>query len=54
MPFTPLNDRDIVRHTEGNAKTSGELIIPHNAKAKPLEGEIVAVALAPMTRIATP
>ena len=43
MPFTPLHDRVLVRRIEGDAKTSGGLIIPETAKEKPQEGEIVAV-----------
>ena len=41
--FTPLHDRVLVRRIEGDAKTSGGLIIPDTAKEKPQEGEIVAV-----------
>ena len=43
MTFTPLHDRVLVRRIEGDAKTSGWLIIPDTAKEKPQEGEIVAV-----------
>ena len=43
MSFTPLHDRVLVRRIEGDAKTSGGLIIPDAAKEKPQEGEIVAV-----------
>ena len=43
MSFTPLHDRVLVRRIEGDAKTSGGLIIPETAKEKPQEGEIVAV-----------
>lgn len=43
MSFTPLHDRVLVRRIEGDAKTSGGLIIPYTAKEKPQEGEIVAV-----------
>ncbi len=43
MPFSPLHDRVLVRRIEGDAKTSGGLIIPDTAKEKPQEGEIVAV-----------
>lgn len=43
MSFTPLHDRVLVRRIEGDAKTSGGLIIPDTAKKKPQEGEIVAV-----------
>ena len=43
MSFTPLHDRVLVRRIEGDATTSGGLIIPDTAKEKPQEGEIVAV-----------
>ena len=43
MSFTPLHDRVLVRRIEGDAKTSGGLIIPDTAKEKPQEGEVVAV-----------
>ncbi|MEO3414959.1 co-chaperone GroES [Roseovarius sp. CAU 1744] len=43
MSFTPLHDRVLVRHIEGDEKTSGGLIIPDNAKEKPQEGEVVSV-----------
>ena len=43
MSFTPLHDRVLVRRIEGDAKTSGGLIIPDTAKEKPQEGQIVAV-----------
>jgi chaperonin GroES len=43
VSFTPLHDRVLVRRIEGDAKTSGGLIIPDTAKEKPQEGEIVAV-----------
>jgi chaperonin GroES len=43
VSFTPLHDRVLVRRIEGEAKTSGGLIIPDTAKEKPQEGEIVAV-----------
>jgi chaperonin GroES len=43
VSFTPLHDRVLVRRIEGDATTSGGLIIPDTAKEKPQEGEIVAV-----------
>jgi len=43
VSFTPLHDRVLVRRIEGDAQTSGGLIIPDTAKEKPQEGEIVAV-----------
>ncbi|MDP4840755.1 MAG: co-chaperone GroES [Alphaproteobacteria bacterium] len=43
MKFKPLHDRVLVRRIEQNSKTSGGIIIPDNAKEKPIEGEILAV-----------
>ena len=43
MAFTPLHDRVVVRRLEGDEKTAGGLIIPDNAKEKPVEGKVVAV-----------
>jgi chaperonin GroES len=43
VSFTPLHERVLVRRIEGDAQTSGGLIIPDTAKEKPQEGEIVAV-----------
>ena len=43
MAFRPLHDRAVVRRTEADEKTKGGIIIPDTAKAKPQEGEIVAV-----------
>ncbi len=43
MKFTPLNDRLLLKRTESEATTSGGIIIPDNAKEKPLRGEILAV-----------
>ncbi|MFC4217294.1 co-chaperone GroES [Pseudophaeobacter arcticus] len=48
MTFTPLHDRVLVRRIEGDAKTSGGLIIPDTAKEKPQEGEIVATGAGAM------
>jgi len=42
----PLYDRVLVKRIESEEKTKGGIIIPDNAKEKPLEGEIVAVATA--------
>lgn len=43
MKFKPLHDRVLVRRIEQDSKTSGGIIIPDNAKEKPIEGEILAV-----------
>ena len=42
MKFRPLHDRVLIRRLEGEAKTSGGIIIPDTAKEKPQEGEVVA------------
>ncbi|ATI78669.1 co-chaperone GroES [Sphingobium yanoikuyae] len=43
MHFRPLHDRVLVRRIEAEEKTAGGIIIPDNAKEKPMEGEVVAV-----------
>jgi len=43
MNVKPLADRVIVKPLEGEAKTSGGIIIPDNAKEKPQKGEVIAV-----------
>lgn len=43
MKFHPLHDRLLVRRTDAEELTSGGIIIPDNAKEKPMEGEVVAV-----------
>jgi len=42
MAFRPLHDRVLVRRVEEEQKTAGGIIIPDNAKEKPMQGEIVA------------
>ena len=43
MNFKPLHDRIAVKATLQDQKTSGGIIIPDNAKEKPVQGEVVAV-----------
>ncbi len=43
MNVKPLHDRVLVRRLEQEEKTSGGIIIPDNAKEKPMQGEIIAV-----------
>jgi chaperonin GroES len=43
MKFKPLHDRVLVRRMEQESKTASGIIIPDNAKEKPIEGEIIAV-----------
>jgi chaperonin GroES len=42
LKLRPLYDRVLVKRIESENKTKGGIIIPDNAKEKPLEGEIVA------------
>ncbi len=39
----PINDRVVVKPAPADAKTSGGIIIPDNAKEKPQKGKVVAV-----------
>jgi chaperonin GroES len=39
----PINDRVVIKPHVAEEKTKGGLIIPDNAKEKPLRGEVVAV-----------
>lgn len=39
----PLHDRILVKRVEAEAKTPGGLIIPDNAKEKPVEALVIAV-----------
>ena len=43
MKVRPLHDRVIVKRVDEEEITKGGIIIPDTAKAKPVEGEIVAV-----------
>jgi chaperonin GroES len=43
MTIRPLYDRVLVKRLEAETKTPGGLIIPDNAKEKPVEGLVVAV-----------
>lgn len=42
LKLRPLYDRVLVKRVESENKTKGGIIIPDNAKEKPLEGEVVA------------
>lgn len=44
MNFKPLGKRILVERLEEDTKTSSGIIIPDNAKEKPLMGKVVAVA----------
>ena len=43
MKIRPLQDRILVTRVEGEEKTAGGIIIPDNAKEKPMEGKVVAI-----------
>ncbi len=42
--FKPLGLRVLVERLEEEAKTASGIIIPDNAKEKPLEGKVVAIS----------
>ena len=42
--FKPLGLRVLVQRVEEEAKTASGIIIPDNAKEKPLEGKVVAIS----------
>ncbi len=42
IPFMPLHDRIAVKPIQQEEKTSGGIIIPDNAKEKPMKGVVVA------------
>jgi chaperonin GroES len=41
--FRPLHDRVLLKRVEAEEKTPAGIIIPDNAKEKPMEGEVLAV-----------
>lgn len=43
MKFQPLHDRVAIMPMAQEDKTSGGIIIPDNAKEKPIKGEVIAV-----------
>ena len=43
MKIRPLQDRIIIKRTDGESVSKGGILIPDAAKEKPLEGEVVAV-----------
>lgn len=43
IKFKPLHDRVALEPIEPEQKTAGGIIIPDNAKEKPMQGKIVAV-----------
>jgi len=46
MNFTPLGERVLIKRVEEQTTTSSGIIIPDNAKEKPLEGKVVALSKA--------
>lgn len=43
MQIRPLQDRVLVKRVEAEEKTASGIIIPDNAKEKPLEAEVIAI-----------
>ncbi|MEI6791501.1 MAG: co-chaperone GroES [Myxococcaceae bacterium] len=43
MKFKPLNDRILIKRVEAKETSLGGIIIPDNAKEKPMEGLVIAV-----------
>ena len=43
MKIRPLQDRILIKRLESEEKSAGGIIIPDNAKEKPMEAEVVAV-----------
>jgi chaperonin GroES len=43
MKIRPLHDRILVKRLDGEEKSVGGIIIPDNAKEKPMEGKVIAV-----------
>ena len=43
MKIRPLHDRILVKRVDSEEKSAGGIIIPDNAKEKPMEGKIIAV-----------
>ena len=43
MKIRPLQDRILVKRLEADQKTPSGIIIPDNAKEKPMEGQVIAV-----------
>ena len=43
MKIRPLHDRVLIKRIAAEEKTKGGIIIPENAKEKPVEGKVIAV-----------
>lgn len=44
MKFKPLGERVLVERNDEESKTSSGIIIPDNAKEKPLTGKVVSIS----------
>lgn len=44
MSFKPLGQRVLVQRVEEDQKTASGIIIPDNAKEKPLTGKVIAIS----------
>ncbi len=44
MKFKPLGERILVERLEEESKTSSGIIIPDNAKEKPLMGKVISIS----------
>jgi chaperonin GroES len=43
MKFRPLHDRVVIRRIKEDTKTKGGILIPDNAREKPVQGVVIAV-----------
>jgi chaperonin GroES len=43
MKFRPLHDRVVIRRIKEDTTSKGGIIIPENAREKPMRGEVVAI-----------
>ena len=43
MKIRPLHDRIVVRRVDAETTSAGGIIIPDNAREKPVQGEVIAV-----------
>jgi len=43
MRIRPLGDRVVLKRVEEETKTPGGILIPSNAREKPIEGEVLAI-----------
>jgi len=48
MKIRPLQDRILVKRLQSEEKTASGIIIPDNAKEKPMEAEVIAVGAGKM------